>query len=176
MTRGGESLAAIGRLRRLADALLKQKDEDAAWFKAALMVYEAGDGDGVTLCRAFGLAPTPGRDGWRSSEARSKRDALLCEIVRRFYPDEASERCCAAKIASRLRQFAAGARLWRPGRLEELLHYVIAIGLPTSSRTVQRALATGRLCQALPRVAGTDAEVSKAHDRRAPQATTATAD
>jgi hypothetical protein len=93
MARGDGSLAAIGRLRRLADALLKQKDEDAAWFKAALMVYEAGAGDGVTLCRAFGLAPTPGRDGWRSSEARSKRDALLCEIARRFYPAEASERC-----------------------------------------------------------------------------------
>jgi len=170
MTRGGESLAAIGRLRRLADALLKQKDEDAAWFKAALMVYEAGDGDGVTLCRAFGLAPTPGRDGWRSSEARSKRDALLCEIARRFYTDEPSERCRAAKIASRLNQFAAGARLWRPGRIEELLFYVIAIGRPPSSRTVQRALATGRLCQTLAGVAGTAGGVIQRHETSPPRA------
>jgi len=32
-----------------------------------------------------------------------------------------------------VRWFAAGARLWRPGTLEELLHYVTAIGLPTSA-------------------------------------------
>lgn len=165
MTRGGESLAAIGRLRRLADALLKQKDEDAAWFKAALMVYEAGAGDGVTLCRAFGLAPTPGQEGWWTSQAGTRRDALLCEIASRFYADEPSERRQAERIAQRLARFHSGARLWRPGTIEELLHYL----LPTSARTVRRALAAGR---PLPAVAGPQGGVSQ----RDAQTQTAAAD
>lgn len=145
------ALVALGRLRRLADRLLEHEDEDAAWFKAALMVYEAGAGEEVTLDRALGLAPTPGQEGWWTIEARTRRDALLREIARRFYAGELSERRGAAKIASPLGQFAGGARLWRPGTIEELLHYVVAIGLPTSERTVRRALAAGRL---LPAVAG----------------------
>jgi hypothetical protein len=134
-------------LRRFADRLLEHEDEDAGWFKAALMVYEAGAGDGVTLCRAFGLAPTPGQEGWWTREARTRRDALLCEIANRFYLDEPSERRKAEKIAQRLARFHSGARLWRPGTIEELLHYL----LPTSGRTVRRALAAGRQ---LPAVVG----------------------
>jgi hypothetical protein len=140
------ALVALDRLRRLADRLLEHEDEDAAWFKATLMIYEAGE---VTLDRALGLAPTPRQEGWWTVEARTRRDALLCEIASRFYAGELSERCRAAKIASRLGQFASGARLWRPGTIEELLHYVVAIGLPTSARTVRRALAAGRLLGAV---------------------------
>jgi hypothetical protein len=143
-------------LRRLADRLLEDEDGDAGWFKAALMVYEAGAGDGVTLDRAFGVAPTPGHEGWWTSEARTRRDALLCEIAARFYAGEPSERRQAEKIAQRLARFHSGARLLRPGKIEELLHYVVAIGLPTSARTVRRALAAG---QPLPTVGGPEGGV-----------------
>jgi hypothetical protein len=146
------ALVALGRLRRLADRLLEHEDGDAGWFKAALMVYEAGAGDGVTLDRAFGLAPTPGHEGWWTSEARTRRDALLCEIAARFYADEPSERRQAEKIAQRLARFHSGARLWRPGTIEELLHYL----RPTSARTVRRTLAAG---QPLPTVAGPEGGV-----------------
>jgi hypothetical protein len=154
------ALLALGRLRRLADRLLELDDEDATWFKAAVMVYEAGAGDGVTLCSAFELKPTPGQEGFWTIEARARRDALLCEIAARFYADEPSESSRADKIESRLGQFAAGARLWRPGTLEELLHYVTAIGLPTSARTVRRALAAGRR---LPAIDGPDGAVIQRH-------------
>jgi hypothetical protein len=146
------ALAALGRLRRLADRLLEHEDGDAGWFAAALMVYEAGAGDGVTLDRAFGLAPTPGQEGWWTSEARTRRDALLCEIAARFYVDEPSQRRQAEKIAQRLARFHSGARLWRPGTIEELLQYL----RPTSARTVRRALAAG---QPLPTFAGPEGGV-----------------
>jgi hypothetical protein len=158
------ALDALGRLRRLADRLLEHEDEDAAWFKAAMLAYEAGAGDGVTLCAAFGLAPLPGQVRWWTREARTRRDSLIRELARRFYRDEPSERRQADKIARRLARFASGARLWRPGTLEELLHYVVRLGLPTSARTVQRALAAGRLCQNLPAIAGTEAGVSQRHE------------
>lgn len=147
------SLVAIGRLRAVVARLAELEDgggEAGRWFAERLGVYDAARGR-VTADLAFGLAPAPGQEGWWTLEARSKRDALLCELGARFYSGEPSERCRADKIAKRLGQFASGARLWRPGTIEELLFYIIAIGLPTSGRTVRRALRAGRL---LPAVVG----------------------
>ncbi len=49
----------------------------AAWFVEAVRIYEAGAADGLTLDRALGLTPSPGKDGWWKAEPRARRDAAL---------------------------------------------------------------------------------------------------
>jgi hypothetical protein len=151
MSGDGGSVGAIARLRAVVARLGELEDgggEAGRWFAEQLGVYDAAGGQ-ITADVAFGVAPAPGQEGWWTLEARSKRDALLCELAARFYSGEPSARHRSDKISKRLRQFAAGARLWRPGTLEELLHYVTAIGLPTSARTVRRALRAGQLLPAI---------------------------
>jgi hypothetical protein len=162
----GGSLGAIGRLRAVVARLGELEDgggEAGRWFAARVAIYDVAGGR-IAADVAFGLAPGPGCEGWWRIEARSRRDALLCEIARRFYVDEPSERRQAELIARRLARFHSGARLWRTGAIEELLHYVTAIGLATSARTVQRALAAGRLCQTLPAFSGTPVGLSRRHE------------
>jgi hypothetical protein len=163
------NLDSIAWLRRLVARLLESGDEAASWLASGAAIYEAGAGEGVTLCRALGLTPGPGQEGWWTTEARARRDDLLREMARRFYPDS---RRPAADIASRLTRFAAGARLWRPGAIEELCHLLTKDGHVPSSRTVQRALAAGRHRQMLPPVTGTGPGVFPTHGATSDRADT----
>jgi hypothetical protein len=167
----GGSLVAIGRLRAVVARLAELEDGGGAafqWFAERLAVCDIAGGR-TTADVAFGLAPTPGHEGWWTSEKRTRRDALLCEIATRFYANEPSERCRADNIASRIARFASGARLWRPGTIEELLVYIMRTGPAPPARTIQRALAAGRRCQMLPAVAGTDSGVAQSDDQYATQ-------
>jgi hypothetical protein len=91
---------------------------------------------------------------------RARRDDLLREMARRFYRDSRRQ---AADIASRLTRFTAGARLWRPGSVEELCHLLTKDGPAPSARTIARALAAGRPCQMQPPVAVTGPGVFPTH-------------
>jgi hypothetical protein len=146
------SLDNIARLRQLVARLVALEDEAASWLANGAAIYEAGAGEGVTLCRALGLAPGPGYEGWWTSEARARRGDLLREMARRFFPYSRRQ---AADISTRLKRFTDGARLWRPGSIEELCHLLTKDGHTPSARTIARALAAGRPCQMLPSVAGT---------------------
>jgi hypothetical protein len=153
-------LSHIDRLRQLASRLAEIDDRDAAWISGSLAVYEAGASEGVTLCRALGIAPAPGQEGWWTVEARAQRDAILCEMARRFYTGESSETQQAIKMARRIGRFTAGARQWQPGTIEELCHYITKGGPVPSVRTIQRALAAGRACQMLPAIDGMRSGIS----------------
>jgi hypothetical protein len=154
-----ELLSPINRLRQLASRLAEIDDPDAAWISGSLAVYEAGSSEGVTLCRALGIAPAPGQEGWWTVEARAQRDAILCEMRRRFYASEPSETQQAIKMARRIGRFTASARQWQPGTIEELCHYITKAGPVPSVRTIQRALAAGRACQMLPAIDGMRSDV-----------------
>jgi hypothetical protein len=163
MAAATNDLSHIDRLRQLASRLAEIDDPDAAWISGSLAVYEAGASEGVTLCRALGIAPAPGQEGWWTREGRIRRDTLLCEMGCRFYTDEPSETKQAIKINKRLKRFVNGARQWRPGTVEELCHYLTTEdGKAPSVRTIQRALAAGRACQMLPAIDGTQSDVSSA--------------
>jgi hypothetical protein len=161
MAAASHSLDNIARLRRLVVRLLALEDESASWLANGAAVYEAGVGEGVTLCRALGLAPGPGQEGWWTSEARARRGDIIREMARRFYPESRRQ---GADIASRVTRFSNGARLWRPGSIEELCHLLTKDGHTPSLRTVQRTLAAGRPCQTLPAVAGAGPGVFPTHD------------
>jgi hypothetical protein len=147
------SLDAITRLRAIAARLLEREDPDAAWFVGVIRTYEAGD---VPIDVVFGLRTT----GYRTGAARKQRDDILAEMGRRFHADEPSDRQRALKIRARIRQFAAGARQWRPGTVEELCHYVLKVCPAPSTRTIERALGGAPNLRAL----GAPSRVSLAHE------------
>ena len=72
------ALVAVGRLRRLADALATAEDADTQWVARALQRYLAAP-DQLELDQALGLRS--GRPWWRI-ERYEARDALLREIAK----------------------------------------------------------------------------------------------
>lgn len=156
------ALDNICRLRRLVARLLALEDEAASWLASGAAIYEAGAAEGVTLCQALRIAPPAGQEGWWTTEARARRDDLLREMARRFFP---ASRRQAADISTRLKRFTAGARAWRPGSIEELCYLVTKDAHAPSARTIARVLAAGRPCQMLPPVAGIDPGVFPTHGK-----------
>ena len=71
------ALAAVGRLRRLADVLATAEDADAQWAARAFVRYLAAP-DQLELEQALGLRS--GRPWWRI-ERHWARDALLREVA-----------------------------------------------------------------------------------------------
>ncbi len=79
----------IARLRCVAAALEAREHpstDDAVWIATAIRSYEASPAD-TTLDRVLGLTPTPGQEHWRTTEARSRRDATIAKLRILYFGD-----------------------------------------------------------------------------------------
>ncbi|MGI4944431.1 MAG: hypothetical protein ACRYHQ_28380 [Janthinobacterium lividum] len=125
-----DSAQSMARLRGLAAAL--QRIPAAAWFAEVLARYEAGAEDGLTLDRAFGLAPPAGGEPWWDAERRTRRDAAIRALHEQCFADLGVTKA-AQQIASRGRRLQATA--WQREQRQavagdELLIAALATGAP----------------------------------------------
>jgi hypothetical protein len=96
------ALAAVGRLRRLADALATANDDDARWAARAFRRYLAAP-DQLELEQALGLRS--GRPWWRI-ERYEARDDLLREVAQGFAGKTHAK---ATALQQSLRRYGASA-------------------------------------------------------------------
>ena len=62
--------------------------EDSAWLAGGIAEYN--DDADTTLDRVLGLQPTPGREHWRTTEARDLRDATIVKLRSLYFGDLAN--------------------------------------------------------------------------------------
>ena len=129
---GGPDQQPIARLRRLATALgggAAPSAHDAAWFSSAVAAYEAGPADS-TFDKAIGLAPAPGCESWRTTEARAKRDAAIAELRREHFADlnDAEAARAIYQLARRMQNTAWQAAQTDPRK--QLIVKALRSGLP----------------------------------------------
>jgi hypothetical protein len=167
-------LTSIDLLRHIAVLLAEHDDGDARRFRTIIAEYEAGARYGLQIDELIGLTPLPGQSPWYAIEMLALRDSLLLQLQRTFHADEPSERQQAKKIATRIGRYEAGPwirdRVWKSppaqyaGKAEALMFAILKAGRAPSSRTVQRALAAGRVCHELPSFDGTPFPASSEHE------------
>ncbi len=80
------ALTAVDRLRKLIPAL-DDGDADQQWLAGGLARYLSDAERGLSLELALDLSPAPGQAAWWTQEAAQARDAVLCEMAMRFWPD-----------------------------------------------------------------------------------------
>ena len=147
------ALASIRKLRRLAVALAEGRVPDAGdatWLANGFKQYLGAAERGETLEAVFDLAPGPGGVTWFDFDRRALRDAVLCEMAERFWPECKVGRQ-AREIERRASRYAAAAwrfdseRLAMPARyigteLEYLWRAFRAGGMPLKRRQLERVL------------------------------------
>jgi len=102
-----DAASPMNRLRRIAQALIDGNPvcaDDAAWFVAGAIRYEAAAGT-IGLDVALGLG-APGKRGWWTVERQQARDAALAAFRQERLPDLPDTRA-AEEIARLARRGAA---------------------------------------------------------------------
>ena len=102
-------LIAIGRLRRLADALESGKmpaAADGVWLADRLRQYLVEAPRGGSFELILGLSPTGGITWWQA-ERLIERDCILCEIAGRHFADDDRP---AESLAAAYRRYDRAAR------------------------------------------------------------------
>ena len=119
----------IAALRRSAELLAALPDPAAAAIAAALRRYEAEAPFGMTLDRALGLAPAPGKTPWWQAEASERRNAALRAIRDQHFANLGNTQA-AREIATMGRRFlaSAGRRDRLPSEAKLLLETVARSG------------------------------------------------
>ena len=151
-------MTAADRLRRLAVAA-PTLGPDGAWLAEVLVQYLVRAPAGLTLDAACGLALGPGGEPWWRTEARHRRDDLIRDMRRKFFPTKSTHGAAVAITDAARRYEATGWRRDRTlaspppgyaGTIRETLWLVLATGerFPSGWRQITEIL-DGRKLQSI---------------------------